>query len=143
MTTYSFKSDCKNMPFFRIRTYRCVNEVQEVLLSLVTVKQGGRLGLHCDPSLSLHLKLVQHLFVLLSLCYGTCACEVDTNMSDHRETQLTTRHINSRLLWCDVPVISSSLSASVLFPWSMWAMMQKFLILSAGNLDKSVVPFKI
>lgn len=51
--------------------YRCVNEVQEVLLSLVAVKQRGCLSLHCYPPLSLHLKLVQDLLVLLSLCYST------------------------------------------------------------------------
>lgn len=53
-------------------TYWCVDEVQEVLLALVGVKQGGSLGFHRYPPLSLHLKLVQHLFVLVSLCYGTC-----------------------------------------------------------------------
>lgn len=41
-----------------------------------------------------------------------------------------------------VPVISNSLSAKVLFPWSMWATMQKFLILSTGNLDRSTVSLK-
>lgn len=40
------------------------------------------------------------------------------------------------------PVISSSRSAKVLFPWSIWAMMQKFLILSAGNLERSTGSFK-
>lgn len=52
--------------------YRRVDEVEEVLLSVVAIKQGGRLGLHSDPSLPLHLKLVQNLLVLLSLCDGSC-----------------------------------------------------------------------
>lgn len=56
----------------QLRTYRCVDEVQEVLLSLVVINQRGRLGLHRYSSLSLHLKLVQYLFVLLGLRYGTC-----------------------------------------------------------------------
>ena len=42
---------------------------------------------------------------------------------------------------CDVtdniPVSSNNLSASVLLPWSMWAIMLKFLILSTGNSDRS------
>lgn len=42
----------------------------------------------------------------------------------------------------NTPVISSSLSAKVLFPWSMCAIMQKFLILSTGNLERSMDSFK-
>jgi hypothetical protein len=33
------------------------------------------------------------------------------------------------------PVISSNLSANVLFPWSTWAIILKFLIFSAGKYD--------
>ena len=36
-------------------------------------------------------------------------------------------------LFCTVPVSSSSLSASVDLPWSMCAMMQKFLIFEMGT----------
>lgn len=52
--------------------YRGVNEVQEVPLPLVVVKQRRCLGLYGYPPLSLHLQLVQHLFVLLCLRYRTC-----------------------------------------------------------------------
>lgn len=38
----------------------------------------------------------------------------------------------------NAPVISSSLSAKVLLPWSMCAMMQKFRILSTWNLERSM-----
>lgn len=40
------------------------------------------------------------------------------------------------------PVISNSLSARVLFPWSMCAIMEKFLILSTGNLERSMDSLK-
>lgn len=73
----------KSLSFWEQNTNRCVDEVQEVLLTLVAVKQRGCLGLHCYPPLSLHLKLVQHLLVLLSLCYGTCLTSIsDTLCSD-------------------------------------------------------------
>lgn len=42
----------------------------------------------------------------------------------------------------NTPVISSSLSAKVLLPWSMCAIMQKFLILSTGNLERSMDSLK-
>lgn len=42
----------------------------------------------------------------------------------------------------NTPVISRSLSARVLFPWSMCAIMQKFLILSTGNLERSMKSLK-
>lgn len=44
--------------------------------------------------------------------------------------------------WIHTPVISRSLSARVLFPWSMCAIMQKFLILSTGNLERSMESLK-
>jgi hypothetical protein len=34
--------------------------------------------------------------------------------------------------WLTAPVCSKSRSANVDFPWSMWAMMQKFRIRSGG-----------
>jgi hypothetical protein len=36
-----------------------------------------------------------------------------------------------------LPVISSSLSASVLFPWSTWAIMLKLRMFSTGNWERS------
>lgn len=42
-------------------------------------------------------------------------------------------------LFCTVPVISRSLSASVDFPWSMCAMMQKFLMLVMGTYQTSKI----
>lgn len=42
----------------------------------------------------------------------------------------------------NTPVISNSLSARVLFPWSMCAIMEKFLILSTGNLERSMDSLK-
>lgn len=54
-----------------LTSYWCINEVQQVLLTMVAVKERGCLGLHSYPPLSLHLKFVQHLFVLVSLCYST------------------------------------------------------------------------
>lgn len=70
----------KSLSFWEQNTNRCVDEVQEVLLTLVAVKQRGCLGLHCYPPLSLHLKLVQHLLVLLSLCYGTCLTSISPSL---------------------------------------------------------------
>ena len=52
-------------------TYRRVDEVKEIAMSLVGVEQGGRLGLHRDAPLPLHLELVQHLLVLLCRYYRT------------------------------------------------------------------------
>lgn len=52
-------------------THWCVNEVEEVALPLVAVEQRGCLSLDSDAPLSLHLKFVQNLFVLFSLCNST------------------------------------------------------------------------
>lgn len=44
--------------------------------------------------------------------------------------------------WECLPVISSNLSASVLLPWSTWAIILKFLMLSTGYVDISNFSWK-
>ena len=45
-------------------TYWCVNKVQQIFLPIMLVDHGSCLCLDCNASLSLHLKLVQNLFVV-------------------------------------------------------------------------------
>ena len=70
---------------------------------------------------------------------GSCHYDilgVDFLSIDIFGTDTTGRHHSHTLyhsLHCSLPVISSSLSARVLLPWSTWATMLKFLILSGGK----------
>lgn len=62
--------------------YWRVDEVQEILLPPVVIKQRGRLSFHGDASLPLNLKLVQNLLVLPGLCYGACFPTSERNSPD-------------------------------------------------------------
>ena len=48
-------------------------------------------------------------------------------------------HPCTKYPFISLPVISRSLSARVLFPWSTWAIMLKFLMFSGGNWDRSIL----
>lgn len=63
------------------------------------IEQRGSLSLYCDSPLSLHLQFVQHLFIPLGFCNGTCTkymkdfkakCSVEYPFSSiHRATEVT------------------------------------------------------
>lgn len=92
----NFKSNSKRSDRHiqsQLGTYRCVDEVQEVLLSLVVIEQRGCLRLYCNPPLTLHLKLVQYLLVPLSLCNGSCLFVIFIEKTCLRRNRST----NSRL----------------------------------------------
>lgn len=50
-----------------------------------------------------------------------------------RSRSMLSRNCSFISRFCTVPVICSNLSAKVDFPWSIWAIMQKFLIFDIGT----------
>jgi hypothetical protein len=147
-------------------TYRCVDKVYEIALTVIVVKESACLRLDSNASLLLDLKLVEVLMVPI-FANDSCSDDmqkmavIEQDVSDAKipltyvciqnahsvssagrsaavnESSAAPLPHNLTTSAQVLPAFSSRRSARVLFPWSTCAIMLKFRIRSTGKSSKS------